>query len=80
MFGMLAPRDRAGLVGPIADGDCLAVRVADMVDAAIAGLLGGERVHRRGGYRIALGVFPRARGDEQDGGLPGAILCHGRWD
>src|ERR1700754_1706466 len=76
VLGMLAPRDRARLVGPIADGDADPVLAARAVHAAIAWLLRGERVHRCGGGGIAFIIVARALRYEDHGDLSGAVLGH----
>jgi hypothetical protein len=74
---MLAPRDRARLVGPIADGDADPVLAARIVHAAIARLPRGERRHRFGSGGIAGIVVARALRYEDHGDLSATVLGHG---
>src|SRR3546814_2110396 len=55
VLGMIAPRERARLVGPVADGNAVPVGAAHRIHSAIAGLPRGERRHRLCRTIIAVG-------------------------
>src|SRR3546814_17042153 len=71
---MIAPRERARLVGPVADGNAVPVGAAHRIHSAIAGLPRGERRHRLCRTIIAVGVRIGALRNEDDGGLPCTIV------
>src|SRR3546814_17547479 len=70
VLGMIAPRERARLVGPVADGNAVPVGAAHRIHSAIAGLPRGERRPRLCRTIIAVGVRIGALRNEDDGGLP----------
>src|SRR3546814_9757546 len=66
VLGMIAPRERARLVGPVADGNAVPVGAAHRLHSAIAGLPRGERRHRLCRTIIAVGVRIDALRNEED--------------
>src|SRR3546814_14400795 len=68
VLGMIAPRERARLVGPVADGNAVPVGAAHRIHSAIAGLPRGERRHRLCRTIIAGGVRIGALRNEDAGG------------